>query len=266
LTLQNTSNHQGQSCELKDLSSKYDDALREMSALRTQVNFFQRKCNKYETLFNVSADALSIIDLKSGTFIECNDSAVRMHGVESKSNFLNLRPDQISPEHQPCGGKSQVLAADYIGKTFSEGPQLFEWIHSRLDGSVFPCLVSLTALPVDGEQLVLAIGRDISDITEAKTNLEKHIQLLEEKREKQSHMFAVIGHELRTPISAIKMMAEDMKLETHELGRKRVWTLEKCQRISQKYLTRSDVEKNEPGPYKQIINEAWAERCFEHMM
>ncbi|EWH09395.1 PAS/PAC sensor hybrid histidine kinase [Catenovulum agarivorans DS-2] len=127
---------------------------------------------KYKKLFDVSGDALSILDLSTGKFVECNQSAIDMHGVESEDNFLHLSPSQLSPEFQPCGRSSEEMAIEYIQNTFTQGPQLFQWEHSKLDGSTFPCLVSLTALPLDGQNLVLAIGRDISELAKAQQELQ----------------------------------------------------------------------------------------------
>ncbi|WP_440056273.1 PAS domain S-box protein (plasmid) [Pseudoalteromonas sp. T1lg65] len=130
---------------------------------------------KYKTLFEVSGDALSIIDLSTGRFIECNQAAIDMHGVESEENFLNLSPSDISPKYQPCGRLSEEMARECIENTFTKGPQLFQWTHSRLDGSTFPCLVSLTALPLPDKNLVLAIGRDISELNETQIELENAV-------------------------------------------------------------------------------------------
>nr|WP_249297132.1 PAS domain S-box protein [Pseudoalteromonas phenolica] len=96
-----------------------------------------------------------------------------MHGVESVGNFLNFSPSDLSPEYQPCGARSEDLAKEYISKTVIEGPQLFKWEHARLDGSTFQCLVSLTALSIEDNDLVLAIGRDISELIKTQEALTK---------------------------------------------------------------------------------------------
>lgn len=145
----------------------------ENTYLKAELEKVRRERDKYKKIFDVSADALSIIDLSNGKFIECNDSAIDMHGVQSKDNFLNLSPSDISPQFQPCGRTSQEMAAEYIGKTVNDEPQIFEWVHSRLDGSTFPCLVSLTAIFLEGSNLVIAIGRDISKLVSTQNDLEK---------------------------------------------------------------------------------------------
>ncbi|MFY8274118.1 PAS domain S-box protein [Pseudoalteromonas sp. SSDWG2] len=146
--------------------------LAEIEHLKSQLETANSARAKYKALFDSSADALSIIDVSTGKFIECNDAAIRLHGVEDRSHFIKLTPHDISPECQPCGRTSAEMAREYIARTCTEGPQLFQWLHSRLDGSEFPCLVSLTAITLDGQNLVLAIGRDITELVEAKTKLE----------------------------------------------------------------------------------------------
>lgn len=123
--------------------------------------------DKYKKLFDVSADALSIIDLETGRFIECNQAAIEMHGVENENNFLNLKPSDLSPKCQPCGRSSEEMAMERIQKAFDEGPQIFQWQHSRLDGSTFPCLVSLTALELGNKKFVMGIGRDITELEDS---------------------------------------------------------------------------------------------------
>ncbi|WP_100643028.1 PAS domain S-box protein [Alteromonas facilis] len=154
------------------MSSQELDLRSEIEQLRIQLKSTKAENAKYKKLFEVSGDALSIIDLETGRFIECNQSAVNLHGVKSKNNFLLLTPADISPEYQPCGRTSQEMASEYISRAFKEGPQLFDWVHSRLDGSTFQCLVSLTAFVSGNERLILAIGRDISELMLANDNLD----------------------------------------------------------------------------------------------
>jgi len=140
--------------------------------LKAQLSNERAENIKYKKLFEVSGDALSIIDVKSGRFTECNQAAINLHGVESEEKFLNLKPSDISPEYQPCGRRSEEMAGEYIENTLTKGPQVFQWVHSRIDGSSFPCLVSLATLNVNSQSLILAIGRDISQLVETQDQLQ----------------------------------------------------------------------------------------------
>lgn len=154
------------------MTSDYSKIKEENEKLKQELERVRYEKDKYKKMFDVSADALSIIDLESGRFIECNRSAIDMHGVESEENFLNLRPSDLSPTFQPNGQRSEALAGEKIHQAVSKGPQLFQWVHSKLDGSTFPCLVSLTAIQVGNKYHVLAIGRDISMLSDAQKQLE----------------------------------------------------------------------------------------------
>ncbi|MCF2946518.1 PAS domain-containing protein [Paraglaciecola aquimarina] len=67
----------------------------EIDQLKAQLLNAKSENIKYKKLFEVSADALSIIDLKSGEFIECNQAAIDLHGVQNEEHFLNLKPSDI---------------------------------------------------------------------------------------------------------------------------------------------------------------------------
>lgn len=155
------------------MATKDTDLKTENRILKEKLVQLTHERDKYRKLFEVSGDALSIIDLETGQFVECNESAIKLHGVKSSDNFISLSPADLSPEYQPCGRRSDEMAGEYIAKTLTEGPQLFQWTHSKLDGSTFPCLVSLTALSLGESNLVLAIGRDITDLVKTQEQLHK---------------------------------------------------------------------------------------------
>ncbi|KTF10167.1 PAS domain-containing hybrid sensor histidine kinase/response regulator [Pseudoalteromonas sp. 10-33] len=159
----------------------------ENKKLKQTIAELTKQRDKYKKIFDVSADAYSIIDLSSGKFIECNQSAIDMHGVNSMNNFLNLNPADLSPKLQPCGKRSDILAKNYIENAVQLGSQSFQWTHSRLDGSTFNCLVSLTAIFIGNAQLVLAVGRDISDLETIKN------QVSTEAQERQRFERAYLG-------------------------------------------------------------------------
>lgn len=165
---------------LKPCTEKFDE---ENKKLKEQVKQLSNQIDTYKKIFEVSADAMSIIDLNSGRFIKCNQSALKMHGIESEESFLITKPSDLSPVKQPCGGLSLDLSVEHINKSYFQAPQFFEWIHSKFDGSTFPCLVSLTRLQIDGKKLILAIARDISELK----NQTKELECLNKKLLNTSH-------------------------------------------------------------------------------
>ena len=223
--------------------------------LETELAIVKQQKTKYKKLFDLSADALSIIDLTSGRFIECNQAAVSMHGVESEQNFLNMQPSDLSPEFQPCGRRSDEMATEYIENTFLEGPQIFQWIHSRLDGTTFPCLVSLSGICIDGRNLVLAIGRDISDLIQTKSQLEEAISSLTqyqsayyEEREKFERFvnLAPVG------IAINKMSDGSFEYVNNEFSRFTGYTVEELNEMDYWQLTPQKYEDQEQIQLTQL--------------
>jgi PAS domain S-box-containing protein len=134
---------------------------------------------KYRTLFEASADALSILDVDTGKFLECNSAAVKLHDTQTREIFLGLTPGQISPKYQSKSKSSDKLAMEHIQKAFAEGTNVFEWTHCKNDGSPFPALVSLSALKLGEKNLILASGRDMTEIKQSERELEKSIKKLQ---------------------------------------------------------------------------------------
>ncbi|GFD86876.1 hypothetical protein KUL150_29350 [Alteromonas sp. KUL150] len=238
----------------------------ENAALKLELSSLKRERDKYKTLFDTSADALSIIDLATGKFIECNASALAMHGVDSEQDFLAVSPADLSPEFQPCGTRSTELANTYISKTVTEGPQLFRWVHSKLDGATFQCLVSLSAFEVPGTTLVLAIGRDISDIIQSKEAVAKaniEIEKYESAIQLQKERFRAFVEQAPVGIAINRLTDGAFLSVNREFTEFSGYRLDEINKLSYWELTPSKYEKEEAkqlslldsigryGPYKK---------------
>ncbi len=113
---------------------------------------------RYKTLFYDSPDGYLIV--KNGIFIECNKAAELILGG-SRSMILGKRPEEISPEIQPNGQKSEELVHYVISETFEKGNTSFEWVHNRFDGTPILIQVNLTSIEYEGDsQVILTTWRD----------------------------------------------------------------------------------------------------------
>ncbi len=126
---------------------------------------------KYRTLFDSSADAITIIDVETGKFVDCNYAAVLLHDTGSRNNLIGITPGKLSPEFQPNGDVSEQQADIYIQKAFDLGSTLFEWTHCKSDGKPFQTIVTLSAMVLEGKNSVMSIVRDVSK--QKKSELER---------------------------------------------------------------------------------------------
>jgi diguanylate cyclase (GGDEF)-like protein/PAS domain S-box-containing protein len=126
--------------------------------------------NLYTTLFQKSADAFLLIE--GDTFIDCNPAAITMLGYQSKEEFLNLHPSQLSPTVQSDGTSSFEKANEMINIAFEKGNHRFEWEHKRQNNEVFPVEVLLTAIHVGETELLHVVLRDITERKKQENRLE----------------------------------------------------------------------------------------------
>ncbi|SEN43213.1 PAS domain S-box-containing protein [Halorientalis persicus] len=140
---------------------------------------------KYRNLFEDSRDALMLMDREG--YRDCNEQALDLFGVESVAEFVEYTPWALSPPTQPDGRGSKDAALNRIDEAFAEGAAFFEWTHQRVDGSEFPAEVKLSRFEHDGEPVVHALVRDISERKAQKRALtareEKYRNLFEDTRD-----------------------------------------------------------------------------------
>ena len=125
---------------------------------------------KYKSLFNDSPDGYLIV--KDGRFAECNRASERMMRG-TREQLLGTTPDQISPEFQPNGKRSDEYAAELIDLTMRNGHHSFEWVHTRFDGTDFTALISLSVIDYEGEPALFTTWRDITDAKRAQEDVLK---------------------------------------------------------------------------------------------
>lgn len=115
---------------------------------------------KYRILFEHANDAIFVI--KDLRIIQCNKKTEELFGANSEK-IIGKTPMDLSPPYQPDGRDSTEKAEEVINNALRGEPQIFEWIHNRIDGTLFHSEISLKAMNLNGEDRLLCIGRDISN-------------------------------------------------------------------------------------------------------
>ena len=124
---------------------------------------------KYRMMFENANDGISL--LKADRFIDCNSKLVEMFGC-TKEEFIGNSPVKFSPDYQSGGMPSSSKALEYINKAYEGINVRFEWKHKRMNGELFDAEISLNPVEINGEILIQAIIRDISE----RKKVEKQLQ------------------------------------------------------------------------------------------
>ncbi len=116
---------------------------------------------EYRILFESSADAIMLHAQEK--LIDCNNASLKLFGFSSKEEFAKVSPGILSPAKQPDGRDSLKTSIENMEKACREGTNFFEWFFLRQDGTIFPAEVLLSRVEYQGNIMLQATIRDITE-------------------------------------------------------------------------------------------------------
>jgi PAS domain S-box-containing protein len=140
---------------------------------------------RYRSVFENTNDPVLI--LKNETFIDCNQATLKALKIENKSEFLNLKPWEISPEYQPDGSPSKLKSKKVAEIALEKGFNQFDWLHKNTHNEEHWYNVSLTKMEIEGETILYTIWRDIN----IRKQQEEQLNLLSNKLAKAQSIASV---------------------------------------------------------------------------
>ena len=123
----------------------------------------------YRTLTEVAPEAIVVLDVDLGRFVEVNESAVEMFQM-SREQLLQIGPADLSPKTQPDGRESAMAAMVYVQNALDGDVPAFDWVHLDSQGNEILCEIRLTRLASD-HRLVRGTLNDIRDRIELEKTL-----------------------------------------------------------------------------------------------
>ena len=115
----------------------------------------------YETLFENSSDAVLVI--QNERFIEFNDRAVDMLGLDSREQLETTFPYDTSPEFQPDGKKSKDKSDEIFAYMKDNTSYNFEWVHKKADGTDLEIEVTLSKINIENSDVFHVVWKDITE-------------------------------------------------------------------------------------------------------
>jgi len=135
------------------------------------ISNFKESVESYRDLFDSIGDAIYIQD-ETGKFMEVNQGAVEMYGYD-KGYFPGKNPADLS-----APGKVDLeQTKELFEKALKGEPQRFEWWGKRKNGEIFPKEIRLTPGKYFGQDVVIAVARDVTEQFEQQTEL-RHNEIL----------------------------------------------------------------------------------------
>jgi PAS domain S-box-containing protein len=170
-----------QTRHLKELYEKE----REQKALLRHYDYLKLHAN--DPIFLIEPD---------GRIVEANIRAQQNYGyTEEEMSKLN-----VSDIRAP-GTREDIK--EQLGKISGSDGYVFETLHIRKDGTVFPVEVSSRYIDIDGTKYYHSVARDITDKKLAEEQMITARNIAEESSRLKSAILMNMSHELRTPLNGI---------------------------------------------------------------
>lgn len=143
----------------------------EADRLEKAKNDLLRSETKYRALYDSTTDAIMLLNEKG--FFDCNHATLKLFGCAAREEFCSKHPADLSPQYQPCGTDSMILANQRIGNALETGSCKFEWLYKKAStGETFPAEVLLSRMELDGNMVLQATVRDITSRKKAEEELQ----------------------------------------------------------------------------------------------
>jgi len=136
--------------------------LRDVTERRESEQAMRESAARYRLLVDHAPEAIVVLDVDTGRFVDANENAQRFFGLE-RAQLLAVGPVDLSPPLQPDGAPSAERAHAFIGQALEGKVPVFEWTHRDGSGREIVCEVRLVRLPSGNRRLVRGSIADISE-------------------------------------------------------------------------------------------------------
>jgi len=195
------------------MACRLHDAHRALTASQQTEASLRQTQERFRVVFNNINDAVFIHgfdeDWLPGQFVEVNDVACVRYGY-SREEFLRMSPLDIETH------ESTLIRPQRMERLKTEGSGVWECTHRTKSGQVIPVEISNVVFLMDGEPMILASVRDISERKRAEDALRQNErQLIQaQKLEGIGTLAGGIAHDFNNLLAMILGSAELLRTHT----------------------------------------------------
>lgn len=149
--------------ELGHLYDEFNNLLNEIEKRENERDHVQSELQNREqwisTIINNLNDAVIVHDAHTGNILYANETASKLYGY-SLQKFITLSIGELSINDDFF---NQITAMENVDKCFSEGPQIYEWLARKNNGSTFWAEINSRKAQLDGVDRILVVIKNIDD-------------------------------------------------------------------------------------------------------
>ncbi len=183
--------------------------IRDLTGLKEREEEIRDEKDRFKQMLDKAPEGFEVLSL-DGEFLYVNDRAVEVNGY-SRDELLSMTVADIGPDID------DLEATTARWKEMSPGEiRAIETKHKTKDGRIFPAELRMTKMIFDGEPLMTAFVRDISDRKEAEKEIEKVTGALAEgnlSRKIESEMtgdYAKIKEDINGMVESIRTVVREI--------------------------------------------------------
>ncbi len=171
--------------ELRQTEARYAEAMR---ALQDSERMFRG-------VFEGTSMPVTLRSLEDQRFLDCNEAAVRLYGVESRAELVKTHPVDLAPERQADGRLTSEIAREAIAAAKRDGFWKGEWLSMRKSGEVFPVDVRITVIGLED-------GRRVMQTALEETTERKRLEDAVHERARREGLVGAVAREFVRPGAA----------------------------------------------------------------
>jgi PAS domain S-box-containing protein len=216
------------------------------------------------TVLQSAPDAIVIVDA-SGNIVFANQQVFALFGLTEQEtvgqNIEALIPERFRASHLR---HRRSYAEDVRVRPMGAGRDLFA---RDKDGAEFPVEVSLSPIRHNGELLVAAAIRDVTERRKIQADLQVAREAAERANQAKSRFLATASHDLRQPLQTLTLLNGALRRSVHDSAAQEILqheahAIEAMSRLLNGLL---DISKLESGAIKPEITDFAVAALFEEI-